>query len=121
MTDPKPSECECPLAGYCKQAKRNMSPRLHHLCQRRADYRALFHGLPPTPKLTLNQIEVTGPCRHKGKHVREQDCKRCGMKGKTVDVFVCDKHDREASEIAWWTGQSREDACRTCKDYQPAS
>jgi hypothetical protein len=100
-----------------------MSAHLHHLCQTKPKYRRLFHGLPQPekPRLTLNSIESTGSCKHRGEFVRLQGCKKCGQKDKQVEVFVCERHGREVSEVSWWVGQSREDQCRTCKLYEPVA
>ncbi len=34
--------CQCPTPGYCWRHKMRKSLHLHHLCQTRADYRALW-------------------------------------------------------------------------------
>ncbi len=35
-------KCTCPTHGFCPVLGREMPPHLHHLCQTRSDYRALF-------------------------------------------------------------------------------
>lgn len=46
MTTPAPASspcpCTCDTPGLCPRFDRQMTPRLHHLCQTRADYREAF-------------------------------------------------------------------------------
>lgn len=61
MTSSLPSECECPVAGYCKRHQINKLKHWHNLCQTHIDYFEAWEqgrgpGQPRTP-LAIKRAE----------------------------------------------------------------
>lgn len=57
MTTPAPCTCDTP--GLCPQFNRQMTPRLHHLCQTRSDYREAFaQEQRPQPGAEPDPVDV---------------------------------------------------------------
>jgi glycosyltransferase involved in cell wall biosynthesis len=91
MTTPAP--CTCTALGLCPRFGRQMTPRLHHLCQTRPDYREAFAvEANPLPTRDLKTPEEV-PCSHRGKIERQDTCRlESCIGGPAVDVFACDLH-----------------------------
>jgi hypothetical protein len=70
-----------------------MTPRLHHLCQTRADYREAFaKDAKPAPERDLKTPDEL-PCVLRGKIERQDTCRLAScIGGPAVDVFACDLH-----------------------------
>jgi len=88
-----PAPCNCDTPGMCHRFNRQMTPRLHHLCQTRADYREAFaKDAKPAPERELKTPDEL-PCAHRGAFSRKDTCRleRC-IGGPEVDVFACDLH-----------------------------
>lgn len=72
------NDCRCSTseaALQCRRAGVPMVPVLHALCQTRADYRALWDGLPRTEDGREFAPQLSGPdklkaCRHRSRAVR---------------------------------------------------
>jgi hypothetical protein len=54
------NQCECPLAGFCNNAGRNVQPAIHKICQQAtpAQRESLMDGLRKTVKKPITTVET---------------------------------------------------------------
>jgi len=57
---PASSPCTCTAPGLCPRFGRQMTPRLHHLCQTRADYREAFTTAAIEPEPDPVDVAIAG-------------------------------------------------------------
>jgi hypothetical protein len=92
-----------------------MSPHLHRLCVKRADYRAKFFGLAEPEKK-----KPKPPCKFFGELVRLETCELGCKKGTKIRVVRCEKpllKGQSVSAIPYKQDQA-DGTCKGCDGYE---
>jgi len=123
------SQCQCPLAGYCRTHKRHMSELRHHQCQSDDSYYESFQQAKNRPKpsrpVSVEEEdygpwseEETDRCLRRLDLIDpERKCDTCGNRGTTAKVYGCLIHGECSYHDKFRTVKS----CRWCWEFLPSS